>query len=54
MSEESYCRLSILFGTNLIGDNIGYNLQVTQVGLCTPHDAKIIGDYIKISKPYIK
>jgi hypothetical protein len=38
----------------LIGENKGYSLSTTQVGLYSPYDAKIIGDYTGITPPQKK
>lgn len=37
---------------NPLGNNGGYNLLTTQLGLYAPHDAKVIGDYTGLTNPY--
>lgn len=34
------------------GNNIGYSVFTTQVGLYAPYDAKIIGDYTGLTPPF--
>jgi hypothetical protein len=36
----------------VIGSNVGYNLHTTQIGLYSPYDAKIIGDYTGLTPPF--
>lgn len=36
---------------SLYGTNFGYNTLTTQLGLFSPYDAKIIGDYTGLTKP---
>lgn len=43
--------LPLTGGTGIIGDNAGYHHLTTQLGLYSPHDAKIIGDYTGITNP---
>jgi hypothetical protein len=33
------------------GNNFGYNVKTTQLGLYSPYDAKVIGDYTGLTKP---
>ena len=50
----AYYGLPLLGGIGTIGDNSGYDLKTTQLGLYSPYDAKIIDDYTGITKPYYK
>jgi hypothetical protein len=34
------------------GNNVGYGLQTTQVGLYSPYDAKVVGDYTGLTSPF--
>lgn len=40
-----------LDGGSSIGNNSGYDTRTTQLGLYSPYDAKVIGDYNGITKP---
>ncbi len=48
----AYFGLQLIGGVNPIGDNNGYDLRTTQLGLYCPHDAKVIGDYTGITIPF--
>jgi hypothetical protein len=47
----AYYGLPLAGGAGPIGTNIGYDLNTTQLGLYSPYDAKVIGDYTGITKP---
>jgi len=47
----AYYGLPLKSGSGTIGPNNGYNLMTTQLGLYSPSDAKIIGDYTGITPP---
>ncbi len=47
----AYYGLPLAGGPGPIGTNKGYDLLTTQLGLYSPYDAKIIGDYTGITKP---
>lgn len=38
-------------GTNVIGNNIGYNTNTVRKGLYSPYDAKVINDYTGLTPP---
>ncbi len=41
-----------LEGGGAIGNNIGYDLHITQKGLYSPYDAKVVGDYTGLTPPF--
>ncbi len=41
-----------LAGGDPIGNNVGYNLFSTQMGLYSPYDAKVVGDYTGLTPPF--
>lgn len=41
-----------LAGGGSIGNNAGYGLHSTQMGLYSPYDAKIVGDYTGLTPPF--
>jgi hypothetical protein len=47
----AYYGLPLEGGPDPIGPNVGYDLNTTQLGLYSPYDAKIIGDYTGITHP---
>lgn len=47
-----YFGLPLSGGSGVIGDNSGYNLLTSQLGLYAPYDAKFIDDYTGITKPW--
>jgi len=40
-----------LAGGGAIGNNVGYDLHTTEMGLYSPYDAKVIGDYTGLTPP---
>ena len=46
-----YYGLPLVGGPGPIGTNFGYDLNTTQLGLYSPYDAKVIGDYTGLTKP---
>jgi hypothetical protein len=47
----AYYGLPLSGGPGPIGTNSGYDLKTTQLGLYSPYDAKVIGDYTGLTKP---
>lgn len=45
----AYYGLPLADGSGTIGDNKGYDVNTTQLGLYAPYDAKVIGDYTGIT-----
>lgn len=41
-----------LDGGGAIGNNVGYGLRTTQMGLYSPYDAKVVGDYTGLTPPF--
>jgi hypothetical protein len=48
---KDYYGLALNMIDSLIGNNVGFDLNTTQLGLYCPYDAKIIGDYTGLTNP---
>lgn len=47
----AYYGLPLTGGTDPIGTNTGYDVRTVQLGLYSPYDAKVIGDYTGLTPP---